>query len=160
MAAQDKQRDELLKWRRLAVAVAALVMASAGVLSRPDPLMAHCPGTLASGGQDYAGAKQILSSPATGIRGDISWTSPTVCAVAGAPAPGTFSLEGIGICSTSSCSAFAHPGWVKHSSWSSPKMFCEFKQAGQQSYYYHFSLSAATHEYRVNYDPVNGDWDC
>jgi hypothetical protein len=39
-------------------------------------------------------------------------------------------------------------------------MFCEFKQAGQQSYYYHFSLSAATHEYRVNYDPVNGDWDC
>lgn len=135
----------------------SVVIASSGVALLSEVAEAHCPGTNASGGRDYAADRLSLSSNANGVKAIIAWTNPAVCGnVSGSP----FSLEGTTLCKTSSCPGWVQTGWVRFSSWSEPKMYCEFVESGGAGVKYFFPLTHVTHTFQMAYDSFDLVWDC
>jgi len=144
---------------RLGLIVAASVILSVTLLGLPtQQVAAHCPGSQASGGRDYAAGKRSIANSANGIKADIQYTLKPVCAI---PAGNAFSAEAIYLCINSLCDGFVQVGWERSQS-GTLRMYCEFQPppATGTGFIFYFSVTAATHNYKMQYDPLDSVWDC
>lgn len=124
-----------------------------------QPVSAHCPGTIASGGKDYAGAYQYVPS-SDAIYAIIEWTNPTLCLVAGQD---DFTLEGITLCNNTLwlCNGFVQTGWVRRETQGpTPKGYCEWQPVWGTFEQYHYAITQEQHTYWWNRVGQSSYWDC
>ena len=141
------------------VAVAGAVLASGAIVMDLAPVSAHCPvpGQLPPGGRAYASAKQTLTVSANAIKGNIAYTNPTLCNLSGGPL--AFSLEGISLCETGTCSDWVQVGWQKRQGVGSiPMLLCEYGNSGVAHGFW-YAMSAAQHAYQWDYTSTSY-WHC
>lgn len=133
------------------IAVAAVLAATTLLLPTgpmPAPaVFAHCPGTSA---HDYAQGTSSLTIQANGVRADIDWTQGNVCS--------SGVSHWVNVCRTGACDHWAQVGWRYYSGYAEPRMYCEW--AGGQYKIVEFSITHATHAYKMDFDTLDNTWDC
>lgn len=127
-----------------------------------DPMstLAHCPGGTIS--YTYATSSRTLTN--AGIKGNIDWTNPAVCALNNGS--GT-SAEWVTTCDWE-CKlgrdGWVQAGWIKRTGYSTPKGFCEIAASSGGSGFgppppiVEITLSSSTHLY--NNFQTNSSWYC
>jgi hypothetical protein len=104
----------------------------------------------------YAAARQTLSVYSNGVKGYIGYTNPTLCNLSGGPL--AFSLEGITLCATGTCSNWVQAGWQKiQGRGTMPMALCEYGNSGVAHQYW-FTISAAQHAFQWDY--TGATWHC
>jgi hypothetical protein len=101
----------------------------------------------------------FTSGGSEGARSSIAWTNPTVC-----PLPNNqgFVAESITVCRTGGCAGWMQAGWIKRSSYSAPKMYCEFAPDGPGRFIVEYNIPHATHQFKVEAvgEPFPLTWTC
>jgi hypothetical protein len=116
-------------------------------LVTPGRTFAHCTG---SAGLAYAWGDMDLTQSANGARADIQWTNPDVCSDN----------------SSHSISLVKGDGWIQIGWWKVAGFpstgYCEYQHPTSPNSYdlIEFSISHATHAYKVQFDSFDGVWDC
>lgn len=140
--------------------VLAICLLAAPVLdlAQPLPVEAHCPGSPASGGRDYASGYDYLGGAANGVRANIEWTNPPDCTYGQLSG---FTAEQITLCPSDSCQGWVQVGWWEiFSEGAAPVLGCEYKRTDNPTVHQFFlPLSAATHNYLWQRES-NGWWTC
>lgn len=132
-----------------AAVVASVLAVSALLLPSPatTAVQAHCPGGAL--GHWYAFGHQTPGVTMNGIAATIEWTQGNICSSGVSHSVSVANAAG---------TAWAQVGWRYWTWMSEPMMYCEWQ--GGQYKIQDFSITHASHRYKVVYDTVDKYWDC